>query len=288
LQGTSSCLDTYPVVSLHPTVVVSGATGALGSATSAVLAGRQARVILMARPSDRLDALVDDLGGADNRVSQVPVDLSSMSSVRSAAREINRSGGHIDALLNVAAVFVSRYQRTSNGFELMLATNYFGPFLLTNLLRDRLLGGGRVITVTAPSTTRVDMQRLFAKDRFDAMHTFGATKALDLMFTFELARRAKRWDVRANAFHPGLVRSELMREAPRPVRTLARLVSRSAARAADDLAELAISPAHAGTTGWFFKGARRIDPPKTLADEAGHAELWSRTAELVEMEIGGF
>jgi NAD(P)-dependent dehydrogenase (short-subunit alcohol dehydrogenase family) len=288
LQGTSSCLDTYPVVSLHPTVVVSGATGALGSATSAVLAGRQARVILMARPSDRLDALVDDLGGADNRVSQVPVDLSSMSSVRSAAREINRSGGHIDALLNVAAVFVTRYQRTSNGFELMLATNYFGPFLLTNLLRDRLLGGGRVITVTAPSTTRVDMQRLFAKDRFDAMHTFGATKALDLMFTFELARRAKRWDVRANAFHPGLVRSELMREAPRPVRTLARLVSRSAARAADDLAELAISPAHAGTTGWFFKGARRIDPPKTLADEAGQAELWSRTAELVEMEIGGF
>jgi NAD(P)-dependent dehydrogenase (short-subunit alcohol dehydrogenase family) len=288
LQGTSSCLDTYPVVSLHPTVVVSGATGALGSATSAVLAGRQARVILMARPSDRLDALVDGLGGADNRVSQVPVDLSSMSSVRSAARELNRSGGHIDALLNVAAVFVTRYQRTSNGFELMLATNYFGPFLLTNLLRDRLLGGGRVITVTAPSTTRVDMQRLFAKDRFDAMHTFGATKALDLMFTLELARRAKRWDVRANAFHPGLVRSDLMREAPRPVRTLARLVSRSAARAADDLAELAISPAHAGTTGWFFKGGRRIDPPKTLADEAGQAELWRRTAELVEMEIGGF
>jgi NAD(P)-dependent dehydrogenase (short-subunit alcohol dehydrogenase family) len=281
-------LDTYQVVSLHPTVVVSGATGALGSATAAALARRQARVILMARPSERLDALVETLGGADNRVSQVPVDLSSMSSVRSAAREINRAGGHIDALLNVAAAFVSRYQRTSDGFESMLATNYFGPFLLTNLLRDRLLGGGRVITVTAPSTTRVDMQRLFSKDRFDAMHTFGATKALDLMFTFELARRAKRWDVRANAFHPGLVRSELMHEAPRPVRTLARLVSRSPERAAQDLAELAVSPAHAGTTGWFFNGARRIDPPKTVMDEAAQAALWRRTAELVEMEIGGF
>ncbi len=145
-----------------------------------------------------------------------------------------------------------------------------------------------MITVTAPSTTRVDMQRLFSKDRFDAMHTFGATKALDLMFTFELARRAKRWDVRANAFHPGLIRSDLMREAPRPVRTLVRLVARSAWRAADDLAELAISPAQAGTTGWFFKGARRIDPPKTVMDETAQAELWRRTAELVEMEIGGF
>ena len=242
----------------------------------------------MARPSERLDALVERLGGIDNRVSQVPVDLASMKSVRMAAREISRAGGHIDALLNVAAVFVNRYQKTSDGFEHMLATNYFGPFLLTNLLRDRLLGGGSVITVAAPSTTRVDMQRLFSKEHFDAMHTFGATKALDLMFTFELARRAKRWDVRANAFHPGLVRSELMSDAPRPVRILSRLVSGTPGRAAQDLADLAISPAHSGTTGWFFKGARRIDPPKTTTDEAEQAALWRRTAELVEMEIGGF
>ncbi len=242
----------------------------------------------MARPSERLDALVERLGGADNRISQVPVDLSSMSSVRSAAREINRAGGHIDALLNVAAVFARHYRKTSDGFELMLATNYFGPFLLTNLLRDRLLGGGRVLTVTAPSNTHVDMERLFSKEHFDALHSFGATKALDLMFTFELARRAKRWEVRANAFHPGLVRSGLMREAARPVRILARLVSGSADRAAQDLVELATSPAHAGTTGWFFKGTRQVDPPKLAADATVQAALWRRTAELVEMEIGGF
>jgi NAD(P)-dependent dehydrogenase (short-subunit alcohol dehydrogenase family) len=276
------------VIAQHPTVVISGATGAVGSATAAALARRGARVVLMARPSERLDSLVERLGGIDNRVSQVPIDLASMRSVRSAAREINRTGGHVDALLNVAAVFVNRYQKTSDGFERMLATNYFGPFLLTNLLRDRLLGGGRVINVAAPSTTRVDMQRLFSKEQFDAMYTFGATKALDLMFTFELARRAKRWDVRANAFHPGLVRSELMSEARRPIRILARLASSSPGRAAQDLADLAISPAHAGTTGWFFKGTRRLDPPKTATDETEQVALWRRTAELVEMEIGGF
>ena len=276
------------MIALHPTVVISGATGAIGSATASVLARRGAHVVLMARPSERLDELVEQLGGTDNRISSVPVDLSSMSSVRSAAREINRAGGRVDALINMAAVFVRSWQKTADGFELMLATNYFGPFLLTNLLRDRLLGGGRVITVTAPSTTHVDMERLFSKEHFDPLHTFGATKALDLMVTFELARRAKRWDVRANAFHPGVVRSELMREAPRPVRILSRLISGSAARAAQDLAELATSPAHAGTTGWFFKGTRRIDPPKSATDEALQAALWRRTAELVEMEIGGF
>ncbi len=276
------------MIAMHPTVVVTGATGAIGSATATLLARRGAHVLVMARPSDRLDRLVDRLGGTDNRVSSVPVDLSSLSSVRWAAREINRAGGHVDALLNVAAIFSTRYHKTPDGFEVMLATNYLGPFLLTNLLRDRLLGGGRVLTVTAPSTTQVDMERLFSKDDFNALYTFGATKALDLMFTFELARRAKRWDVRANAFHPGLVRSELMRDAPRAIRLASRLVSGSPDRAAQDLAELALSPAHSGTTGWFFKGTRRIEPPKTAAAESTQTALWRRTAELVEMEIGGF
>src|SRR6267143_1247719 len=125
---------------LNPVVVITGATGAIGSATAELLARRNARLLLL------------------------------------------------------------------------------GPFLLTNLLRDRLVGSGRVITVTAPSSTRVDMKQLLAKNRFKPLRTFGATKAANLMFTFELARRAKRWDILANAYHPGLVRSELMREASRPVR----------------------------------------------------------------------
>jgi NAD(P)-dependent dehydrogenase (short-subunit alcohol dehydrogenase family) len=276
------------MAALHPTIVITGATGAIGSATAGVLARRGARVVIMARPSDRLEGLAARLGGTDNRISTVPVDLASLPSVRASAREINRMGGHVDALLNVAAIFSPTFQKTKDGFELMLATNHFGPFLLTNLLRDRLIGGGRVITVTAPSTTRVEMERLMSKQDFRAMRTFGATKAANLMITFELARRAKRWDVRANAFHPGLVRSELMREASRAIGLATRLISRSPERAAQDLSDLATSPAFAGTTGWLFKGTRRIDPPKATQDMEAQGALWSRTAELVELELGGF
>ena len=244
------------------TVVVTGATGAIGSAAVAALKERRAQVIALSRPA---------------------VDLSSMASVRAAARDLPR----LDALLHIASVFTTRRQKTPDGFELMLATNHLGPFLLTNLLRDRLARGGRVITVTAPSTTHVDMDRLLDRDRFSALHTFGATKAASLMFTFELARRAKRWDVRANAFHPGVVRSELMREASRPVRLASRLFARDPRQAGIDLAELALSPAFAGTSGWFFKGTRRIDPPKSVIDEAEQAALWKRTAGIVDLE-GGF
>jgi NAD(P)-dependent dehydrogenase (short-subunit alcohol dehydrogenase family) len=276
------------VAGLHPVVVVTGATGAIGSATAAVLARRGARVLLLARPSDRLTAAVKGLGGEENRVSSVPVDLSSLSSVRSAAREITRTVGHVDALLNVAATFTREYHKTKEGFELMLATNHLGPFLLTNLLRDRLVGRGRVITVTAPSSTRVNVDRLIEKRHFNPLETFGATKGANLLFTFELARRAKRWEVRANACHPGLVRSELMREAWAPIRVVTRVVSRPPARAAEDLADLAISPAHEGTTGWFFKGTKRLDPPKSTVDQQAQGALWRRTAELVELGSAGF
>jgi NAD(P)-dependent dehydrogenase (short-subunit alcohol dehydrogenase family) len=273
---------------LHPVVVVSGATGAIGAATASVLVRRGARVLLLARPTDRLTAVVKRLGGEENRVSGVGVDLSSLASVRSAAKEIGRTVGHVDALLNIAALFSSEYRKTKEGFEVMLATNHLGPFLLTNLLRDQLAGRGRVITVTAPSSTRVDIDQLMDKNRFKALDTFGATKAANLMFTFELARRAKRWEVRVNACHPGLVRSELMREAWAPIRVITRLVSKPPHKAAEDLADLAISAAHEGTTGWFFKGIKRIEPPRSTLDQQSQSNLWKRTAELVELERAGF
>jgi NAD(P)-dependent dehydrogenase (short-subunit alcohol dehydrogenase family) len=273
---------------LHPVVVVTGATGAIGSVTAAVLVRRGARVILLARPSERLAAMVKKLGGEEGRVSSVPVDLSSMSSVRAAAREISRTVAHVDALLNIAAVYSGEYHKTKEGFEVMLATNHLGPFLLTNLLRDRLVGRGRVITVSAPASNKVDIDRLMDKKTFRSFDTFGATKAANLLFTFELARRAKRWEVRANACHPGIVRSELMREAWAPIRIVTRWVSRAPARAAEDLADLAISPAHEGTTGWMFKGIKRMDPPKSTADVQAQGALWKRTAELVELDNAGF
>src|SRR5258706_8040486 len=99
------------------------------------------------------------------------------------------------------------------------------------------------------------------------------------MFTLELARRAKRWDVRAYAYHPGLVRSDLMREAPRPIRFLTRLVSRSPKRAGEDLAELATSPAFESMTGWFVKGWHPIDPPKSTFDIEAQRKLGKRSAE---------
>src|SRR2546425_10716177 len=94
---------------LHPVIVVTGATGAIGSATAELLARRGASLLLLSRPSERLDTLIERLD-RDNRVSGVEVDLSSFVSVRAAARPVSRAGGHIDAVGNAWAGFNSEDQ----------------------------------------------------------------------------------------------------------------------------------------------------------------------------------
>src|SRR5437879_12950871 len=101
------------------TVVVTGATGAIGAATVAALQKRRAHVIGLSRPV---------------------LDLSSIASVRAAARELNRTAGHIDALLNIASVFTSRYQNSLVVFELLLARKLLVPVLFPNMLPYRLAG----------------------------------------------------------------------------------------------------------------------------------------------------
>lgn len=61
------------------------------------------------------------------------VDMSSMKSVRACAERLNQSLEKVDILLNNAGV-ICPLARTEEGLEMIMATNHFGPFLLTNLL----------------------------------------------------------------------------------------------------------------------------------------------------------
>jgi NAD(P)-dependent dehydrogenase (short-subunit alcohol dehydrogenase family) len=170
----------------------------------------------------------------------------------------------------------------------MLATNVLGPFLLTNLLLDRLRAApsARVLVLSAPSTVKLDFDDLGAERRFRSLTQFGATKAADLLFTFELARRLEGTGVTANAVHPGLVRTNLMRGAPAPLRLATRLVSAAPERAAAAIAPLATSPEYGGRSGRFFKAGREIDPPPYTLDPVVARRLWDTSATLTKLSAG--
>ena len=128
-----------------------------------------------------------------------------MSNVRMLAEEIRERYEHVDVLANNAgALFASRKQ-TPDGFEQTFALNHLAPFLLTNLLRDRL-AGGRVVTTAsdAHKSGHLDLNDLQSEKSYSA-RVYGTSKLCNILFTRELARRAP--ELHANCFHPGVVRT---------------------------------------------------------------------------------
>ena len=264
--------------------LVTGGNAGLGRATALGLARSGATVVLACRDGARGEAARREVAAAtgNDAVDLLVVDLSVQRSVRDMAAAFAGKYGTLDVLINNAAVFTNRRTLTPDGLETMFATNHLGHFLLTNLLLDRLRAGapGRVVAVTAPSTTRLDFDDLQGARRFSALTAFGASKMCNLLFTFELARRLAGTGVTANAFHPGLVKSNLMQEAPAPVRWLSRLLSASPERASEALVAFAASEEAGSSTGKFYKGRKTIEADPYARDQEVQRRLWEVSAQL--------
>lgn len=136
----------------------------------------------------------------------------------------------------------------------------------------------------APSTTRVDFDDLQGEKQFNAFQAFGASKACNLLFTYELARRLASTHVAVNAIHPGLMKSQLMREAPAPLRWVTSLLSRKPEHAAEMVVYYAASPTVQGMTGKFFKGSRAIDSSPYTKDQVVQQRLWEVSMALTHLE----
>jgi NAD(P)-dependent dehydrogenase (short-subunit alcohol dehydrogenase family) len=267
--------------------MVTGANAGLGKAIAAGLAQLGAHVVLACRDEARGTAAVAEIQAATGNpnVELMQVDLASFDSVRGLAATFKQKYARLNVLVHNAAVFKSQRTITPDGMELMFATNHLGPFLLTNLLLDALKSGAlaRVITIAAPSTTRLRFDDLQNEILFSAVEAFGATKMWNLLFTFELARRLDGRGVTANVVHPGLVRTNLMHEAPRVVQWLFHLFAAPPERAAQTPLYLASSRDVAGVTGQFFKNKHPIRPSRYASDRRAQQELWDISMRLAQL-----
>jgi NAD(P)-dependent dehydrogenase (short-subunit alcohol dehydrogenase family) len=201
------------------TILVTGTTvGGLGHHTALELARRGARVVITGRSPERLAeterAILAEAPAA--ALESVELDLADLSSVRRAAAAASRLGP-IDVLVNNAGVMGTPYHRTGDGLELQMATNHFGPFLLTGLLLPQLAASedGRVVSVSSQMhriARSAPLRDPRVQDgRYQPWPTYGQSKLANLLFVYELDRRLRRAElpVKALAAHPGFASTHL-------------------------------------------------------------------------------
>lgn len=207
------------------TVLVTGGTSGIGRATALGLAGLGAHIAITGRDRERTeDAAREIRAVGGGRVDVFVADLSSQSQVRRLADEVLRSLSRIDVLLNNVGGYWNTPHATADGLERTFAVNHLAPFLLTNLLLDRLKQNARARVVTVSShahaTGRINFDDLQGERSYSGARAYDQSKLANVLFTYELARRLPTSDVTANALHPGVVNTSFGAEDPGGVQRL--------------------------------------------------------------------
>jgi NAD(P)-dependent dehydrogenase (short-subunit alcohol dehydrogenase family) len=274
---------------MKKTILVTGATGALGKATALELAKNNCNVILMARNADKLSKVKADIISAtkNDDIETVVADLSEPASIRKAVAEIKSKHSSLNGLVNTAAIFIKARKENSAGQEYMLATNHLGPFLLTNELLELLRAGkpSRILTVSAPSTTKVNFDDISGKAKWNPgfMGTFGATKMMNLMFTYALARRIEGTGVTASVYHPGLMKSELTHEMSAFANFIFGMMSSPPEKAAKMLANMTTDNQYNNSNGTFLKfNGKEIKSSAYSYEKDNQEKLWKLSEELTK------
>ncbi len=210
-----------------------------------------------------------------------------MADVRALAEEVRERYQHIDVLANNAgALFASRKQ-TSEGFEQTFALNHLAPFLLTNLLLDRL-DGARVVTTSsdAHESGRLDLDDLQSEKSYSAMRVYGTSKLCNILFTRELAKGAQQ--LHANCFHPGVVRTGFGKNENGIWKLLTMLGGpffRSPEKGARSLVWLSLSDEAGEQTGEYVQDEKVLQPSGQARNEILAEGLWEHSAQLVGLPV---
>ncbi len=273
-------------------VLLTGATRGIGQAAAVELAKEGAEVALVGRDPERVKAVAQEAkaagGAGGSPIHEHVADLALMADVRTLAAEVKERYGQIDVLANNAGALFASRKETAEGFEQTFALNHLAPFLLTNLLRDRLTGG-RVVTTASDAHKAgvLDLDDLQSEKSYSAMKVYGVTKLCNILFTRELARRAP--ELHANCFHPGVVRTGFGKNDNgiwKVLTTLGAPFFRSPQRGARSLVWLALSPEAAALTGEYVQDEKVLAPSAQAQDETLAEGLWERSAELVGLPAG--
>ncbi|MCZ6868960.1 MAG: SDR family oxidoreductase [Gammaproteobacteria bacterium] len=281
---------------MNSVVLVTGTTHGIGLVTARELARARYTVVMACRDLALADQVVSDIKRetGNQEVYSVSCDLASLASVRLCAETFLSRFSELHVLINNAGLMRTRRETTIDGFETTFATNHLGPFLLTNLLLDRLRESApaRIVNVAsnAHRGTRLDFEDLQARRKYRAMQAYAKSKLANVMFTLALARRLEGTGVTVNCLHPGVVGTNIFPTDNflfRAVAPIARHFLMSPQMGAKTTLHLAKSNTVVDVSGAYFDEFQKPRPPSLHAtNEMDQEELWRVSEALTGITDG--
>jgi NAD(P)-dependent dehydrogenase (short-subunit alcohol dehydrogenase family) len=272
------------------TCVITGATSGIGLLTAIGLAGAGARLVLVGRDRARGEAALARLR-REAPAAQVEIqyaDLSRLDEVRRLGALLADALARIDVLVNNAGAMFWRRSVTADGLERTFALNHMAYFVLTELLRGRLVASApaRIVSVASEAHrgATLDFEDLQCERPYSGWKAYQRSKLCNILHTQELARRLKGTGVTANCLHPGFVASRFGDDNGGLFRAGISLAKRvwaiSPEAGARTSLYLATSPEPAATSGAYFNKCAPSTPSAAAQDDRTAERLWRESVRL--------
>lgn len=274
-------------------VLITGATNGIGKQAALELMKMGAEVVIVGRDEIKTRKVSIDLKtlSGSSKVDMLIADLSAIDEVRRIADEFRAKYDRLDVLLNNAGAVFSDYQESADGYEMTFALNHLSYYLLTHLLLDIVKqtaheqGEARIINVSSSAhrnaTLRLDNLR--EESGYSFMNSYGASKLMNVQFTYELARRLEDTNVSVNAVHPGLVATGFGHNTGGLWAALIKLAQKffaiSPKKGAETLVYLASAPEVQGISGKYWNEKQQKRSSENSYDREQQKRLWDYSAQ---------
>ncbi|KAE8751829.1 hypothetical protein FOCC_FOCC001306 [Frankliniella occidentalis] len=268
------------------TVIVTGANSGIGRITATELARKGAKVIMACRTLETANKARDEIIKETNNQSVIvqKLDLGSFESIREFAAEIIKTEPRLDVLVHNAGMANTFGRKTSpDGIEITMATNHYGPFLLTHLLIGKIV----VVASELYKFASVDFNNMNPTRKLPA-YLYYVSKYANILFTNELARRLEGTGVTANCLHPGMIDSGIWRNVPFPLNLPMKLICKTCFKTPQQGAQttlyLACSEEVEGISGKYFMDCKEHSLSRGASDMDSAKKCWEASESLVKLQ----
>ncbi|OIO85574.1 MAG: short-chain dehydrogenase [Anaerolineae bacterium CG2_30_57_67] len=274
----------------NKTILVTGATSGIGLVAARQLARQGGSVVLVGRSAAKLSTVAEQIKTqtGNTQIETIVADLSTHAGVQHTAHEFKKRYPRLDVLLNNAGAIFSSRQVSADGLELTFALNHLNYFHLTMLLMDVLKASNaaRVVNVSSDAHRgqKLDFDDLQNSKNYSRFSAYGRSKLMNLLFTYELARKLEGTKITANALHPGFVSTGFALNNQGLLRwgvKLLRIFALTPEKGAETSIYLASSPEVEGVTGKYFSDRKMINSDPVSYDKTTAEKLWQVSLEMI-------